>query len=81
MGVPDSSRNAGPNPADQHGPEEKERQYTYSISEEDRQKSFEIEDKRWEKNRQIGDWLKLGLMILLFWGWTLLVYFLEPGLR
>lgn len=26
-------------------------------------------------------WLILGLLILIYLGWTLTVYFLEPGLR
>lgn len=66
---------------DQHILEEGERQYTYSISEEDRQKSFEIEDERWSKENQRRDWMKLGLMILINWAWCLLVFLLEPGLR
>ena len=64
-----------------HDSDERERQFTFSISEEDRQKSFEIEDKRWSRSEQIKDWLKLGLMMAIMLGWGLLVYFLEPGLR
>ena len=66
---------------DQHQVEETERQYTYSISEEDRQKSFDIEDERWTRGKQARDWMKLGLMILIYWAWCLIVFLLEPGLR
>lgn len=60
---------------------EQERQYTLSISEEDRQRSFELEDKRWARNKQIRDWLILIGLILIMWAWQLIVYFSEPGLR
>ncbi len=73
-----SDQNAIPG---QHTTEEEHRQYTYSISEEDRKKSFEMEDARWTRKKQLADWGKLGIMILVFWAWTLLVYLLEPGLR
>ena len=43
--------------------------------------SLEIEDRRWARNEQIKDWLKLGLIIVLDLGWMIAVYFLEPGLR
>ncbi len=58
-----------------------ERRYGLSISDEDRKKSFEIEDERWSTKNQVKDWLKLGGMVLLTAIWCLIVYFLEPGLR
>ncbi len=58
-----------------------ERQFTLSISDEDRKKSFEIEDWRWSQKEQAKDWLKVGLMVAIMWAWMLAVYFLEPGLR
>jgi hypothetical protein len=60
---------------------EAERQYTFSITDEDRDRSFEIEDRRWERGQQIRDWLILALMIAISLGYHLLVFFLEPGLR
>jgi hypothetical protein len=42
---------------------------------------FRIEDERWAARRQLRDWMWLGLMIIVFSAWTLIVYFLEPGLR
>lgn len=66
---------------DRHDAEEGERQYTISISEENRLKSFQIEDERWATSEQVKDWLKLALMIAVDLAWMLIVYFLEPGLR
>lgn len=62
-----------------HGPGE--RHYTLSISDKDRQTSFDIEDKRWERGEQIKDWLKLAGMVAIVLLYHLVVYFLEPGLR
>ena len=42
---------------------------------------FRIEDERWAAHRQRRDWMWLGLMIVVYTAWTLIVYFLEPGLR
>jgi hypothetical protein len=42
---------------------------------------FRIEDERWAAHRQLRDWMWLGVMIIVFTAWTLIVYFLEPGLR
>ena len=61
--------------------QESNRQYTVSISEEDRRKSFEIEDERWQLKYQLRDWLILGVLVLITLVWTLFVYFLQPGLR
>lgn len=66
---------------EQHTELEEQRQYTLSISEEDRQRSFEMEDSRWERNKQIRDWLILGLMVAVTLLWHYLVYLFEPGLR
>jgi hypothetical protein len=46
-----------------------------------RRADFELEDERWAAHRQRRDWLWLGLMIVVYTAWTLIVYFLEPGLR
>lgn len=43
--------------------------------------NFQIEDERWAARRQLRDWMWLGVMIIVFTAWTLIVYFLEPGLR
>lgn len=58
-----------------------ERHYTFSITEEDRKRSFDIEDRRWARGQQLRDWLILALLIAISLGYHLLVYFLEPGLR
>ncbi len=42
---------------------------------------FAQEDERWTMRHQLRDWMWLGLMIIGFCAWTLLVFFLEPGLR
>lgn len=60
---------------------ENHRQYNVSISEEDRNRSFEIEDERWRIQNQLRDWMILGVMVLLTLGWNLFVYFMEAGLR
>lgn len=64
-----------------HGAEARERQYTLSISDGDRQHSFEIEDERWSTEEQLRDWVKLGVLVLITLAWHLLVYYLSPGLR
>ncbi|MCB0007885.1 MAG: hypothetical protein KDE04_15575 [Anaerolineales bacterium] len=60
---------------------EEHRQYTLSITEADRQKSFDTEDARWSRAQQTRDWSILGVMILIMLIWQFLVYWLEPGLR
>lgn len=62
-----------------HGPDE--RHYSLSISEEERQHSFDIEDERWSRRNQIGDWLKLGFVVLIYLTVTYLIYLFEPGIR
>ncbi len=39
------------------------------------------EDVRHSRRAQNRAWVILGILILLYLGWTLIVYFLEPGLR
>jgi hypothetical protein len=39
------------------------------------------EDVRWSRQAHYRAWLILAIMIALSLGWTLTVYFLEPGLR
>ncbi len=39
------------------------------------------EDVRWSRRAQYRAWVILAVMIALSLGWTLTVYFLEPGLR
>lgn len=73
-GSPERSETPG-----HHDPEE--RHYTLSISEEARKRSFEIEDERWSTRQQIGDWLKLGLAVVVYLAVTYAVYLLEPGLK
>ncbi len=58
-----------------------ERHYTLSISDEDRQRSFDTEDKRWATNLQVRDWIMLLIAIVIWVGFQLSFYFLEPGLR
>jgi hypothetical protein len=43
--------------------------------------TFSLEDERWAPHRQRRDWMWLGLMIVVYCAWTLIVYLLEPGLR
>ena len=39
------------------------------------------EDVRHSRPQIVRAWLILALLIVLYIGWTLTVYFLEPGLR
>ena len=39
------------------------------------------EDVRHSRPAQIRAFVILGVLMLLYLGWTLIVYFLEPGLR
>ncbi len=81
---PPTGRSGVPSrPTGEPSPEEKEqfRQPTFWYNEKDRLASFEMEDKRWSRNNQIKDWLKLALLVALTLAWHLTVYFLEPGLR
>lgn len=39
------------------------------------------EDVRWSRRAVTRSWLLLALMIVLWFVWTLTVYFIEPGLR
>jgi hypothetical protein len=61
--------------------EEVVRRYSGSISPADRAKAFAIEDERYETGKQVRDWLKLLLMIVITDVWCLIVYFLTPGLK
>jgi len=65
--------------AGHHGPDE--RHYTLSIDEPARKESFEIEDRRWSRSQQIGDWLKLALIVVIYLAVTFVVYLFQPGLR
>ena len=38
-------------------------------------------DEREDRTAVIRSWLILAVMILIYLGWTLTVFFLEPGLR
>ncbi len=53
----------------------------YWMSPEEVRASFDEEDERWSARAQLIDWLILLGMLVLFATWTLIVYFLEPGLR
>ncbi len=70
-------------PGGEPSEEEREqfRQPTFWYNEKDRETSFHMEDRRWAKNEQVKDWLKLLLLVVLTLAWHLTVYFLEPGLR
>ncbi len=39
------------------------------------------EEPRWSRRTVIRAWIILAVIALLYLGWTLTVYFLEPGLR
>jgi hypothetical protein len=39
------------------------------------------EDVRHSRGSVIRAWVILGLLVLFYLGWTLTVYFIEPGLR
>lgn len=54
---------------------------SFGHDERHRRRSFELEDARWTRAAQLRDWLRLGVMMLLFLAWTMVVYFFEPGLR
>jgi hypothetical protein len=38
-------------------------------------------DERQSRASLVRSWLILGLLVIIYLGWTLTVYFLEPGLR
>lgn len=57
------------------------RQTSFARSPEHRRKSFAIEDSRWAARHQLRDWAILAALLALTIGWSLLLYFLEPGLR
>jgi hypothetical protein len=39
------------------------------------------DDVRWSRRAVQRSWLILALMVVLWFAWTLTVYFIEPGLR
>jgi hypothetical protein len=39
------------------------------------------EDVRHSRSQMVRSWIILAFLIVLFFAWTLTVYFLEPGLR
>ena len=39
------------------------------------------EEARWSRRSVVRAWIILAVIALLYLGWTLTVYFLEPGLR
>jgi hypothetical protein len=39
------------------------------------------EDVRHSRQQVVRSWVILAFLVVLFLGWTLTVYFLEPGLR
>ncbi len=39
------------------------------------------EEIRHSRSAVIRAWVILGVLVLLYFGWTLIIYFLEPGLR
>jgi hypothetical protein len=51
------------------------------LAEDERRRSFELEDRRWEARQQVRDWIWLAVMIVAYCAWTLIVYLVEPGLR
>lgn len=59
----------------------RQRRTTFSQNSRYRRESFEIEDRRWSRPRQVRDWLRLLLLIGVSVGWMLLDYLREPGLR
>ena len=51
------------------------------LAEDERRRSFELEDRRWETRQQVRDWMWLAVMIIVYTAWTLFVYLVQPGLR
>jgi uncharacterized membrane protein YdfJ with MMPL/SSD domain len=39
------------------------------------------EETRWSRRSVVRAWIILAVIALVYLGWTLTVYFLEPGLR
>jgi hypothetical protein len=39
------------------------------------------EDVRWSRRAVVRAWIVLAIMVVGWLAWTLLVYFVEPGLR
>ncbi len=78
---PGNPRQPGKAGEDQEEDKDQERHYTLSISDEDRDKSFEIEDKRWSSGEQVRDWVILIILILIWLTFQVSFYFLVPGIR
>jgi hypothetical protein len=38
-------------------------------------------DVRHSRRSEVRSWIILALLIAVYLGWTLIIYFLEPGLR
>jgi len=38
-------------------------------------------DVRHSRHSEVRSWIILALLIAVYLGWTLIIYFLEPGLR
>ncbi len=57
------------------------RHTTFALSEQDRRASFQIEDERWQRGRQLRDWGILAAMILIYLSVSFLIFIFEPGLR
>jgi hypothetical protein len=51
------------------------------LAEDERRRSFELEDRRWDAREQLRDWIWLAVMIVAYCAWTLFAFLLEPGLR
>jgi hypothetical protein len=52
-----------------------------AYSKAEMERSFSMEDKRWEKGAQVKDWLILGGMIAVSLAYHLAIFALQPGLR
>ena len=51
------------------------------FSDDEIDQSFQVEDDRWSRRAQIGDWLILAAMIAVSLGYHLAIFALQPGLR
>ncbi len=61
--------------------EQQHRHTTFAMSRADRRASFQIEDERWQRGRQLKDWGILAAMILIYLAVSFLIFIFEPGLR
>jgi hypothetical protein len=79
-----NARGDRPTEADGRSSSDNERdagiRYGY-LTDDDLRRSYDVEDRRWARGRQIRDWVVLAILCGGTLLWMIVVYLLEPGLR